>query len=134
MLILHNARINTLDENHSHAEAVAIDGNTIKFVGSNEQILASSSRNDKVIDLGGKCILPGLIDSHLHLDAYALSLEQIHCETDSMDECIKRVTDKARLTTPGQWITGHGWNQNIWGGNLVIVANLIPQHLETRST
>ena len=66
-------------------------------------------------DMEGRVILPGLTDAHLHLKHYSLSLQKIDCETDTKEECLRRVEERARKAKPGEWILGHGWNQNTWG-------------------
>jgi predicted amidohydrolase YtcJ len=112
--ILHNARIHTLDGTRPPASAIAIDHGLIVDVGG-EELLRSHDRGDRQ-DLRGRTILPGLIDAHLHLKAYALALHKIDCETTTLEECLERVREKAAHTPDGQWILGHGWNQNPWGG------------------
>ncbi len=64
--------------------------------------------------MGGRVILPGLTDAHLHLKNYALSLKKIDCETDTKEECLRRVAERVKKAKPGEWILGHGWNQNVW--------------------
>jgi predicted amidohydrolase YtcJ len=64
--------------------------------------------------MGGKTILPGLTDAHLHLQHYALSLQKIDCETNTLEECLRRVEERVHAAKPGEWILGHGWNQNTW--------------------
>jgi predicted amidohydrolase YtcJ len=88
--------------------------------------------------MGGRVILPGLIDSHLHLKHYALALEQIDCETDTLEACLSRVRERAERTAPGAWILGHGWNHNVWGewpsaADLDGVAQDHPVHLTAKS-
>jgi len=68
-------------------------------------------------DLGGRTVLPGLCDAHLHLEKYARSVSQIDCETPSRALCLERVRQRAAGAAPGEWILGHGWNQNDWGGH-----------------
>ena len=65
--------------------------------------------------MGGRFIMPGLTDAHLHLKHYSLSLQKIDCETDTKEECLRRVEERVRKAKPGEWILGHGWNQNVWG-------------------
>src|SRR5215208_6475972 len=65
--------------------------------------------------MGGRVIVPGLTDAHLHLKNYALSLQKVDCETDTKEECLRRVEERARKASPDEWILGHGWNQNTWG-------------------
>ncbi|MFH1185768.1 MAG: amidohydrolase [Chloroflexota bacterium] len=113
MKILHNARIHTLDTSRPLASAIAIDHGEVAAVGG-EELLREFDRSEKQ-DMRGRTILPGLTDSHLHLKAYALSLQRIDCETASLEECLRRVRDRAVDMPAGQWILGHGWNQNAWG-------------------
>jgi predicted amidohydrolase YtcJ len=114
MQLLLNARIHTLDPHRPTGEAIAIDQSRVLAVGSQEEILAEFSGGSQPVDLGGRTILPGLTDAHIHLQLYALSLQKIDCETSTRAECLQRVAERARVTPPGEWILGHGWNQNDW--------------------
>ncbi|MGA7193923.1 MAG: amidohydrolase [Anaerolineales bacterium] len=114
MKILHHARIYTLNKSKPVASVIAIDHGLIVAVGGDE-LLSEFDRTDKQ-DMRGRVILPGLTDAHLHLQYYALSLEKIDCETDTLEECLRRVAERVRKVKPGEWILGHGWNQNVWGG------------------
>jgi predicted amidohydrolase YtcJ len=115
MHLLLNARIYTLDPRHPHVTAVAIDHGRILKMGLDGDIRDRFvTRTDIVEDMDGAVILPGLVDSHLHLEQYALSLQKIDCEMETRSECLQRVAEKARQTPPGAWILGHGWNQNRW--------------------
>jgi predicted amidohydrolase YtcJ len=51
----------------------------------------------------------------LHLKNYALSLQKVDCETNTKEECLRRVEERVQTSRPGEWILGHGWNQNVWG-------------------
>jgi len=64
--------------------------------------------------MGGRVILPGLTDAHIHLKYYSLSLQKVECETDTKEECLRRVAERVKNTKSGEWILGHGWNQNTW--------------------
>jgi predicted amidohydrolase YtcJ len=112
MKVLCNARIHTLDGHRPMASAIAIDHGEIAAVGGDE--LAREVDRGERQDMHGQIILPGLIDAHLHLKSYALSLQKINCETATLAECLRRVREKAAGTPPGQWVLGHGWNQNEW--------------------
>ncbi len=113
MKILHNARIHTLDKAVPLASVIAIDHGEIVAAGGDE-LHDMFDRADKQ-DLQGYTVLPGLIDAHLHLQHYALSLQKIDCETDTLEECLQRIKSKVRSSKSGEWILGHGWNQNSWG-------------------
>jgi predicted amidohydrolase YtcJ len=114
MKILHNARIYTLDKTRPLASVLVIDHGQIAAVGGSE-LLGQFEGGEKQ-DLRGRVILPGLIDAHLHLHYYAMSLQKIDCEVGSLEACLQRVHDRALKTARGEWIQGHGWNQNLWGG------------------
>jgi len=64
--ILINGKVVTVDENFSIAQAIAIRGERIAAVGTNEEIRRLSGPNTTVMDLGGKMVIPGLIDNHIH--------------------------------------------------------------------
>ena len=113
MKILYNARIHTLDDARPLASSMAIEHERVLAVGGTDDLLAEFERAEKQ-DMGGKTILPGLIDAHLHLQQYALSLQKIDCETETLDECLRRVKERVQSVQPGEWILGHGWNQNNW--------------------
>ena len=114
MKILYNARIYTLDAARPVATAIAIEHERVVEVGETDALLSEYDRAEKQ-DMGEKTILPGLTDAHLHLQNYALFLQKIDCETETLDECLSRVADRARTAQPNEWILGHGWNQNNWG-------------------
>ncbi len=113
MKVLYNARIHTLDKAAPLASVIAIDHGEILAVGGDE-LLRLFDRADKQ-DMQGYTVLPGLTDAHLHLQYYALSLQKIDCETDTLEECLQRVKEKVLSSRAGEWILGHGWNQNSWG-------------------
>ena len=95
------------------ASAILIDRERIVAVGEDD--LLQQYPNAEKQDMEGRVILPGLTDAHLHLKHYSLSLQKVDCETDTKEECLRRVAECARTVKPDEWILGHGWNQNIWG-------------------
>jgi predicted amidohydrolase YtcJ len=113
MRILHNARIHTLDKSQPLASAILIDHGDVVAVGGQE--LLGEVEHGERQDLRGRVILPGLTDAHLHLKSYALALRMIDCETDGIEQCLQRVRERAIGAAAGEWILGHGWNQNTWG-------------------
>jgi predicted amidohydrolase YtcJ len=113
MKVLYNARIHTQNPSQPTASALVIDRRWILTVGD-DNLLAKYPNAEKQ-DMQGGVILPGLTDAHLHLQYYSLGLQKIDCETDSEEECLRRVEDRLKNSKPGEWILGHGWNQNTWG-------------------
>jgi hypothetical protein len=103
--ILFDAKIVTADQNFSIAEALAIDDNTIVAVGSYEQILRSQGGpNVERIDLGGKTVVPGLIDGHFHFIRAAafwrseLRLEGVTSRSTALEALRQRATSAPRET------------------------------------
>lgn len=90
------------------------DGRVVAL-GRDEEIESAAPRGAERIDLGGRVILPGLVDAHVHFEQYALSTDLVDCGTSSLEECLARVRARAAELRPGEWIRGHGWNQNRWG-------------------
>jgi predicted amidohydrolase YtcJ len=122
MKILHNAHVHTLDASKPAASTLVIDNGWITALGGAE-LLEQFPFAEK-IDLGGRFVLPGLTDAHIHLQAYSLGLQKVDCETATLEDCLRRVADRVRSTPPGEWILGHGWQQNDWGGEFPTAAQL----------
>ncbi len=113
--VLYNAHIYTLDPAQPTARAIAIRDNKILAAGD-DQAMRSLLPDAEAIDLKTRCLIPGLIDAHLHAEWTALGLKNIDAETPTLDAALRRVEERAKVTPIGQWIRGHGWNQNVWGG------------------
>jgi predicted amidohydrolase YtcJ len=122
MRLLRNARIHTLDMANPNATVIAIDQGRIQAVGGDD--LLDKYTSAKCEDLQGKVILPGLVDAHIHLQEYALSLQMVNCEVETRDEILCRIRERLHQTLPGEWVRGHGWNQNTWGGEWPTAADL----------
>src|SRR5881409_1632135 len=92
--------------------ALAIAGDRIAGgVGTHETALASPDR----VDLGGRCVLPGLNDSHVHFPTWALAQRQVRLEgTASLDEALQRVEAATKEIQPGRWLRGTGWRAGDW--------------------
>ena len=115
-LIVTNARIYTVDESHPLADAMAVRGGKVQFVGSTGAAMALKGPSTRVLDLNGRTIIPGMVDAHGHVDNLGLALRTVDLTgTSSYDEVIARVAARAKSTPPGQWIIGRGWDQNDWG-------------------
>jgi predicted amidohydrolase YtcJ len=114
MKLLYNARIHTQNPTQPTASAMIVDREWILAVGDPADLLPRFPLAQKE-DMGGRVILPGLTDAHLHLQFYSLGLQKIDCETSTKEECLQRVKERTQKAKPGEWILGHGWNQNVWG-------------------
>jgi len=114
-LVVRNGKIVTLDDGRPEAQAIAVGGDTIVAIGSNQEIQAYVSASTKVIDLKGALAVPGLIDAHAHFTdvgqaAMALKLASAR----DWDDIVRMVGDAARRAKPGDWIIGRGWHQEKW--------------------
>ena len=118
-LILHNGKVLTVDSNFTIAQAVAVSGNKILAVGSDTDVMKLAGPNAKVIDLKGRTVIPGLIDTHRHsynyaestygglfkpedLHRYPLDWRGVRTKEDVLNE-IKNQMDQYKFK-PGQWI------------------------------
>ena len=124
MKLLYNANIYTLDSSNPSASAILIAGGRIIAVGSKDQLEALAHGKVEKQDMKGKTILPGLTDAHIHMQYYSLGLSKVDCETKTKEECLRRVEELAKHTKPGEWVLGHGWQQNDWDGNFPTAAEL----------
>jgi len=113
--LIHNAKIYTMDKGFSTADAIMFDSSgRIHNVG-NEQAMLDAFPDAVHIDLGGKTIIPGLIDSHAHLYGLALSLSQAQLrDTTSKEEIVQKLREKEKQLSPDDWLLGRGWDQNDW--------------------
>jgi predicted amidohydrolase YtcJ len=113
-LILMNGRVATQDERRSFAQAVAIQDGRFASVGSNEQIMALRGAQTKVIDLGGKTVIPGLNDSHMHPIRGGLNynMELRWDGVPSLDDAMRMLREQAQKTPPPQWVrVVGGWTE-----------------------
>jgi predicted amidohydrolase YtcJ len=111
-VILENGVIRTLEPTMPVARALAIAGARLAGgVGVHETALASPD----VVDLGGRCVLPGFNDAHVHLPTWSLAQRQVRLDaTRTLDETLERVAAAARDVRPGEWLRGHGWRSGDW--------------------
>jgi predicted amidohydrolase YtcJ len=111
-VILENGTIRTLDPALPTAAALAVAGNRIAGgVGTHETALASPDR----VDLGGRCVVPGFTDSHVHFLQWSLYQRQVRLEgARSLEEAVSRVAEAAGSAGAGRWIRGSGWRSGDW--------------------
>lgn len=113
-MIMKNGQIITVDENNRIVEAVAVKGNQILAVGTDAEIQTFIGEQTEVIDLKGKSLLPGFVDSHLHLTLYGTNKLGISCKEPhitSIENILEDLKEKAKQTPKGQWIRAWGFNE-----------------------
>src|SRR5467141_3912712 len=112
--ILVNGKILTVDSQFSTREAIAIRDTKIMSVGSTVEVRKLAGTDTRVIDLQGRTVIPGLIDSHMHAIRAALfyATEVNWIGTHSIPEAMDRIAKVARTAKPGQWIiVAGGWTE-----------------------
>ena len=114
------------------AQAVALRGDRIVFVGQRVDGEAYRGPSTRVIDLKGATVLPGLIDSHVHLPELGASLERVNLvgvKTEA--DAVARVEERARTTPKGEWIVGWGWDEGAWANkypDMRLLSERVPDH------
>lgn len=149
-LILSNARVYTMrwDEPASDgtlandaphdgrwapdADAIAVKGGDIVFVGSTKEAMAMRGDDTRVVDLAGATVLPGLVDSHTHVFGLGAALERVDLvDVDTEEEAIRRVLERAASTPKGEWIVGRGWDEGAWANRYpdkALLSQAVPDH------
>ena len=118
-LIVTNATIWTGDKNNTVTQAMAIAGDTILAIGTNEEMETFKGNTTEIIDADGKFITPGFIDSHVHLLQGGNSLLSVELrDAKTPAEFTKRIADYARTLQAGEWILEGNWDHTLWGGEL----------------
>ncbi len=113
-----NAKIWTGDESQLWAEALAAKGEQIVAVGSNSEIKALGEA-ERVVDAGGRLLVPGFIDSHVHFISGGFGLSSVQLrDAKTPEEFASRLGDFAATVPAGTWITGGDWDHELWGGEL----------------
>jgi predicted amidohydrolase YtcJ len=104
-----------MDHDLPNAQAIALRDGRVLAVGKRDDVLSAAGADARRVDAGGRAVIPGLIDAHIHFLAYARSLGKIDLDgVGSKQEALARVAARAREVGPGRWILGGGWNNNLW--------------------
>lgn len=118
-IILTNANIWTANPNQPKAQAIAIAGDTIIAIGSEEAIEVFKGATTKVVNLEGKFVTPGLIDCHVHLMMGGNALLSVELRDAHTPEIFtQRIADYAKTIKKGEWILEGNWDHTLWGGEL----------------
>jgi predicted amidohydrolase YtcJ len=114
-LLLIHGHIVTMNPQQKKAQAIAITGDKISWVGSDAQARKLFPLAKHTIDLHGATVLPGIIDAHTHLLELGKSLMRLNLkDVQSADEAVSLVRRRAATTPAGEWILGWGWDEGKW--------------------
>ncbi len=114
-VVIVNARVHTVDPAKPAAEAVAICGERIGQVGTNEEVRKLAGPTARVIDAGGKLLLPGFNDAHVHLVRGAEEIVGVDLRpAKTPQEFAQRIGAHAKTLPKGEWILGGYWDHEAW--------------------
>jgi predicted amidohydrolase YtcJ len=114
-VILSGGKISTVDAKNTQAEAIAIKGDQIVAVGTASEIAKWRAPATKVIELDGRRVTPGFIESHGHLTGMGEAMLRVDLSTaTSWEEVVAKIDNAARSAPEGEWIVGTGWHQSKW--------------------
>lgn len=109
-----NGNIYTVNEAAPHAEAIAVKGDRLLFVGGCEDALKFAGQDTVTVDLEGKTVIPGIMDNHIHIMIAGANIERLDCVQRSREDILAMVEAEAKEKAPGEWIMGFGWDQSPW--------------------
>jgi predicted amidohydrolase YtcJ len=116
-LLLSNGRVLTQDPARPEAVAIGIRDDQVVVVGSDADVARAAGPRTQRIDLGGAFVVPGLVDSHVHLRSLGEQLTSVDLRgVASVEEIVRRATAAASSLPEGEWLNGIGWDQNLWPG------------------
>ncbi len=113
-LILVNGQVVTVDKYNNISQAIAVMNNRILAIGTTEEMMELRGVNTKVVDVKGRSILPGLIDSHAHIASQGFRKNDVDCGYEnvrSINEIKQKIMEAAQKKQPGQWIRAWGYNE-----------------------
>jgi predicted amidohydrolase YtcJ len=114
-LVLRGGKIVTVDDTRPQAQAIAVRGDAIAAVGSNQDIEPYVGSGTRVIDLKGALAVPGFIDAHAHFTGVGEAARNLKLATAmNWDDIVHMVAEAAKTAKPGEWIIGRGWHQEKW--------------------
>ena len=114
-IVFKNGNVYTANDKAPRAQAIAVKGDRIVFVGSNEAAQKFVGPNTRVVDLKGNTVLPGFTDSHQHLSGVGQREMTLNLEgTTSLEDLLAKVKARVDQAKPGEWVTGRGWIETHW--------------------
>jgi predicted amidohydrolase YtcJ len=114
-IVFKNGNVYTANDKAAKAQAIAVKGDRIVFVGTNAAAQKFVGANTRVVDLRGNTVLPGFTDAHQHLSGVGQREMTLNLEgTTSLDDLLAKVKVRVDQTKPGEWVTGRGWIETHW--------------------
>jgi len=127
--VILGGKIYTSDDKQAEVEAVVIKGDRIEFAGNEKEAREWIGEKTKVVDLQGKTMTSGFIESHGHIMGLGYNELQLDLmDVKSFEEIIARVKEAVAKAEPGQWIVGRGWHQDKWDTRPAVMIKGFPVH------
>ncbi len=115
--ILVGGSVWTGDARHPRAEAIAIEGSRITAAGGADEIRRLAGPDTEIVELDGRFVMPGFIDTHTHFLEGGLRLASVDLrDAATPEEFTRRLSEYAGTVPPGTWILGGDWDHELWGG------------------
>ncbi|WP_223070387.1 amidohydrolase [Paenibacillus caui] len=104
----------SFNSGEENSDAVYVENGMIRAVGRSADLkLELAGKGIKIVDWGGSYVLPGLVDSHMHLGMHGMKLDMLDFTgVSSKEEMLRLIRERAAVTPPGEWILGLNWNEN----------------------
>lgn len=107
-----------MEDDNPTAQALLISENRIENVGDNDEIRAAVDEQTEVIDLQGKTVIPGFVDSHTHLMGFGLTFSRVDLsDTKSLEEALTLIKERKARTEPGRWVIAVEFDESQWEEN-----------------
>jgi len=125
-VVIVNGRVWTVDPLRPEAEAVAIVGDRIVAVGARADVEKRRGPNTRVVDAGGRFVMPGFNDAHVHLMTGGAQLDSVDLkDAATPEEFTRRIGERAKGAAKGEWILGGNWDEQGWPGAPLPTRSLV---------
>ncbi len=133
-VVIFNAKVHTMNATQPNAEALAIYGNRIVAVGKTSDIKKLAGAQTRLVDAGGKVVLPGFNDSHTHFLSGGFQLSSVDLrDAQTQAEFAERIKQFAAKTPQTRWITGGDWDHENWPGSPLPTKELVDAFTSDRA-
>lgn len=125
-LVIINANVRTMDKTKPTAQSIAVIGNKIVAIGTNDETKSLIGKSTKIIDAQGKLVLPGFNDAHVHFLDGGAGLSSVDLrDAKTPQEFVQRIADFAKKQPKGRWILNGNWDHENWTPNNLPTAAMI---------
>lgn len=127
-VVVFNGKIFTAQSENSFVSALAISDGVVAAAGDDSLILNRFSTQSPALDLGGRLVVPGFHDAHLHFWNGAKIKQQLDLRnTESLQRTIEKIAAKVEAIEPGNWVIGRGWDHELWASRELPTKGLLDQ-------